>query len=532
MKNELRRFPNFAKKNPIVMKKLMLVCILGYLSISCAQEPTDPTIYGNSITSEELKTLLYEYASDKFEGRETGKPGHDLATNYLQEKYIEMNVSSPFGNGDYLQEVPLERRKLAESELSINGVKLSIYDDYIPPRNVNIPSLNLNQVVYVGFGIDDENYSDYKNIDVKNKVVIVKSGEPLNTDSIYAVTGTKDKSRWNSGSRARGFKIEAAKKLGAKAIFIMDNSGFNYYSKSYKRIDPVTYEGRILEDSSNDTYFSVLIGEDVAKQIYSDIKTNHTPQLVDTNINLSFKKNVEKFNSHNVVSFIEGDEKPDEIIVISSHLDHNGVEENGKVFNGADDDGSGTVAMLEIAQAFKQAVEDGYRPKRSILFLHLTAEEKGLLGSKYYTDLNPIFPLENTVANLNIDMIGRVDKLHEKDRNYVYVIGADMLSTELYDINETVNKAHTNIKLDYRYSDYHNPNNYYYRSDHYNFAKHNIPVAFYFNGQHDDYHKVSDTPDKIEYDLLENRTRLVFFTAWELANRKNRIIADKAEKSK
>lgn len=514
------------------MKKLMLVSILGCLVISCTKEPADPTVYGNSITSEELKTLLYTYASDEFEGRETGEPGHDIATSYLEEKYMSMNISSPYENNNYLQEVPLERRHLAESELSINGKNFTIYDDYIPPRNVSIPSLNVTEVVYAGYGIDDETYSDYKDIDVNKKIVIVKAGEPINTDSIYIATGTKDKSRWNSGSRARNFKIEAAKQRGAKAVFIMDNSGFSYYSKAYKRIDPETYEGRILEDSSNDTFFSILIGDSVAKQVIQDIETNDTPKLISSNINFSVKKNVESFNSNNVVAFIKGKEKPDEIIVISSHLDHNGIKEEGQVYNGADDDGSGTVAMLEIAQAFKKAITDGFKPKRSILFLHFTAEEKGLFGSKYYTDVNPIFPLENTVANLNIDMIGRVDKYHEEDRNYVYVIGADMLSTELYDINDRVNKKHTNINLDYRYSDYHNPNNYYYRSDHYNFAKHNVPVAFYFNGPHDDYHKVSDTPDKIEYDLLETRTRLVFYTAWELANLDNRIVADKIETSK
>ncbi|MCB0744106.1 MAG: M20/M25/M40 family metallo-hydrolase, partial [Ignavibacteriae bacterium] len=205
---------------------------------------------------------------------------------------------------------------------------------------------------------------------------------------------------------------------------------------------------------------------------------------------------------------------------------------DGEVNNGADDDGSGTVAMLEIAQAFKAAIKDGYKPKRSILFLHFTSEEKGLNGSKYYTDINPVFPLNNTVANLNIDMIGRVDSLHEDNRNYLYVIGADMLSTELHDISEAANKKYTNIDLDYRYSNETNPNRYYYRSDHYNFAKYNIPIIFYFNGTHDDYHKTTDTPDKIEYDLLENRTRLVFYTAWELVNRENRIIVDKAKEIK
>jgi len=187
--------------------------------------------------------------------------------------------------------------------------------------------------------------------------------------------------------------------------------------------------------------------------------------------------------------------------------------------------------MLEIAEAFQQAVKDGQGPKRSILFLHVTAEEKGLLGSSYYTDVDPIFPLKNTVSNLNIDMIGRSNpKRTTGDRNYVYLIGSDKLSTELHDVSEMVNSKYCNVELDYKYNDKDDPNQFYYRSDHYNFAKNNIPVIFYFNGTHDDYHRPSDTPDKIEYDLLENRTKLIFHTAWELANRDKRVIVDKVSK--
>jgi len=229
--------------------------------------------------------------------------------------------------------------------------------------------------------------------------------------------------------------------------------------------------------------------------------------------------------SENVLAFIKGTEKPDEIIVISAHLDHEGIKD-GEIYNGADDDGSGSMAILEIAEAFKMAVKEGKGPKRSILFLHVTGEEKGLLGSKYYTE-NPIFPLSNTVCNLNIDMIGRVDDLHKKDSNYIYLIGADKLSTALHQVSDSVNTKYTNINLDYRYNDENDPNRFYYRSDHYNFAKHNIPVIFYFNGTHEDYHKPTDTPDKIEYDLLAKRTRLVFHTAWEVANRKTRLVVDK-----
>ena len=234
-------------------------------------------------------------------------------------------------------------------------------------------------------------------------------------------------------------------------------------------------------------------------------------------------------DSENVVAFIEGSEKPEEIVVISAHLDHEGVK-NGIVYNGADDDGSGTVAMLEIAEAFQIAAKAGKGPKRSILFLHVTGEEKGLLGSKYYTDVDPIFPLENTVCDLNIDMIGRIDSRHKADPNYVYLIGSDKLSTELHTISEAMNKKYTNINLDYKYNDENDPNRFYYRSDHYNFVKNNVPIIFYFNGTHVDYHKPTDTPDKINYELLENRTKLVFHTAWEVANKETRIIADKDKK--
>ncbi len=229
--------------------------------------------------------------------------------------------------------------------------------------------------------------------------------------------------------------------------------------------------------------------------------------------------------TENVAAIIEGNEFPNEYIVISSHLDHVGIQ-NGMIHNGADDDGSGSVAMLEIAEAFQAAAAAGQGPKRSIIFLHVTGEEKGLLGSSYYTK-NPLYPLVDTMANLNVDMIGRLDpKRTDKDPNYIYLIGANKISQELHDISEATNKKYTQIKLDYTYNDDKDPNRFYYRSDHYNFAKNNIPVIFYFNGTHDDYHAPSDTPDKINYDMLAKRSKLIFYTAWELANRKNKIKID------
>ena len=248
-------------------------------------------------------------------------------------------------------------------------------------------------------------------------------------------------------------------------------------------------------------------------------------------MNLKVYRENRNIDCNNVLAYIEGSEKPNEVLVITAHLDHIGVDDDGQINNGADDDGSGNVAILEIAEAFQLAVKQGHRPKRSILFLHVTGEEKGLLGSKYYTD-NPVYPLENTVANLNIDMIGRIDKLHEDNTNYMYLIGSDILSQDLHDVSEAMNEKYVNLDLDYRYNDpttevfefgRYRQNRYYYRSDHYNFAKNEVPVIFYFNGTHADYHAPSDTVEKIEYELLEKRTRLIFYTAWEIANRDERL---------
>ncbi|WP_008636449.1 M28 family peptidase [Bizionia argentinensis] len=226
--------------------------------------------------------------------------------------------------------------------------------------------------------------------------------------------------------------------------------------------------------------------------------------------------------SENVLAFIRGSEKPEEVIIISAHLDHMGIE-NNEIFNGADDNGSGTTAVMEMAQAFKLAERDGYKPKRSVLFLHITAEEIGLYGSKYYLE-NPVFELSKTMANLNIDMIGRIDVKHKNKPDYLYLIGANRISKELHFISEKVNNKFFKIDLDYTYNDDDDPNRFYFRSDHYRFALKNIPVIFYFNGEHEDYHQPSDTPDKIAYDLLAKRTQFIFTTAWYLANKENNLI--------
>ncbi|HJN78534.1 MAG TPA: M28 family metallopeptidase [Flavobacteriaceae bacterium] len=345
------------------MKKINVLTTILILTISYSFSQGDiSTKYSNSITEKDLKDLLYVYASDEFEGRNTGEPGQKLAVNFIRDFYKANDIEKAINTENYFQK------------------------------------------------------------------------------------------------------------------FLVDFSG---------------------------------------RQVAN-------PDDIDTRIT---KENIDWVRTENVAAIIRGSEKPNEYIIITAHLDHVGIE-GDDIYNGADDDGSGSMALLEIAQAFKLAVLDGNRPKRSIVILHVSAEEKGLLGSRYYVE-NPLFPLENTITNLNVDMIGRTDPTRESDNDhYIYLIGTDRLSSMLHETSEKVNERTVNLELDYRFNAWDDPNRFYFRSDHFNFAKNNIPVIFYFSGTHEDYHMPTDTADKIRYDLLTQRARLIFHTAWEIANMKETIKVD------
>jgi len=517
------------------MRKSVFILSATLLAFSCGstqekQTPTkateiaNPIEYANTITSAELKEMLYTYASDEFEGRLTGAKGQKMAVEYLKQQYITMDVPAAKADGNYFQDVPLEVMEAPKVNLTVNGKSFKMIDDFVSASTSNNGSLSVNDIIFADYGIDDEKYNSYEDLTVKGKVVLIKSGEPKAADGNYVISGSDESSKWSNFRQEYAAKRDAAKERGAAAVLF-------YYPEIYamaaQRFGGSS--GRMSLRGDADDMFYFLINTDLAKAIMPTIETASKTETLAVPMNVEYINASNEFMSENVAAFIKGSEKPDEIIVLSAHLDHEGIKD-GEIYNGADDDGSGTVAIIEIAEAFKTAVKNGHRPKRSILFLHVTGEEKGLLGSRYYTDTDPIFPLANTVANLNIDMIGRTDpKRTEGADNYIYLIGSDKLSQELHDISEEANKTYMNIELDYTFNDDNDPNRFYYRSDHYNFAKNNIPVIFYFNGTHDDYHQPSDTPDKIRYDLLENRTRLVFYTAWELANRENRITVDKVK---
>jgi len=516
------------------MKKLSLLALGLVFACNSSQktvaEPergqavADPQAYAQTITQGELKELLYTYASDEFQGRETGEPGQKKAVEYLRAFYQDLGIPAAKADGDYFQQVPLELAKVPSGNVSINGRVYELGENLVAFSGAQG---EYREVAYAGYGVEEGNHSDYSSLEVQGKIVLIKAGEPVDADGNYLLTGSGEPSVWGKPGESMGKKIELALEKGAAGVLYFDGTSFPRFKGQFARMK-TNGSGRMNLANNGPSAPMISIDETAAKAIKKDILEDHAPKTVAVDIKFHVDSANEPVESENVVALLRGSEKPDEYVVISSHLDHVGVGADGQIFNRADDDGSGSVSMLEIAEAFKKAADAGHGPKRSILFLHVTAEEKGLLGSRYYTDVEPIVPLAQTVVDLNIDMIGRIDPNYKGERNYLYLIGADKLSSELHELSEMVNNKYTQIEFDYTYNDENDPNRFYYRSDHYNFAKNNIPIIFYFNGTHADYHRPGDTPDKIEYDLLENRSRLIFHTAWEIANRDQRLVVDKA----
>ncbi|MDX5347382.1 MAG: M28 family peptidase, partial [Hymenobacteraceae bacterium] len=389
--------------------------------------------------------------------------------------------------------------------------------------------------------IHEPTYSDYKGLDVTGKAVVILAGEPKDKAGKSIISKSEKPSAWANDWKK---KLETANEMGATNVFIIPDTDQKAFEATVQKLShwlkkpSISFPKDISDNPAAAFFVSPEMGaallDTKAKKIekYKNrVAKKGQPQPGRLEAVNSVKVKAAKESTHflteNVLGYLEGTDLKDEVIVITAHYDHLGVIEN-KIHYGADDDGSGTVALLELAQAFAKAKKDGYGPRRSLLFMAVTGEEHGLLGSEYYTD-NAIFPIENTVANLNIDMIGRVDNKHPDTKEYVYIIGSDKLSSDLHEINEKMNEQHTNLDLDYTYNDDKDPNRFYYRSDHYNFARYNVPVIFYFSGVHEDYHRHTDTVDKILFDKMAKIVKLVFHTAWDLANRDSRIEVNRAQ---
>lgn len=493
--------------------------------------------FGHTITATELEEHLYTVASDSFGGRDTGSEGLKMAADYLIRHYRSLDLSGIINDDEYLQYFPVLESKWGEPYVEVEGQRFSFIQDFYGfPRMNKSQVEEISEITFAGYGIESDLYDDYSDLEVDGDAVMILSGEPMSADSVYFVTGTSEKSRFTTNFMASmRTKQQIASAKGASLVMMVDE---NYTANSrryglYAQMPSMSLPANDQPESAeaNLIYISpemasAIIGKNKLEKAKRRISKKGKPRsfTIKTKIDLFLQKDDREISTSNVLAFIEGTDLKDEVLVITSHYDHVGTRD-GKIFNGADDDGSGTVAVMEIAEAFAEAKSAGYGPRRSILFMNVSGEEKGLLGSEYYTS-NPVIPLDQTVANLNIDMIGRIDPEHQQTPRYVYVIGSDRLSTELHQINEEANAEYTQLILDYKYNADDDPNRFYYRSDHYNFAKYRIPIIFYFNGVHEDYHQPGDTPDKINYDVLQDRARLVFHTAWRLVNQDKRIEVD------
>lgn len=451
--------------------------------------------YANFITKEELFNNLSVLSADSLEGRETTKPGQKKAADFIRNFFISNNIPPP-PKTKYFQKFSVGISDFKRASLVVDNDTLEIIKDFYLFGNTKDTSFSNINVVSVGYGIIDGDYNDYLNVDVKNKVVIINEGVP------ESATISKGWQSWRK-------KQKLATEKGALAVITIKND----YGSSIERIAPFLLNPQMKMHKDVLAQSNMIPNFCVSQQLFN--RLFKTANKVSFTVDINYLAEAE-----NVLGYIEGGEYKDEVLVVSAHYDHIGYD-NGEICNGADDDGSGTVSLMSVAKAFIEAKKNGFTNKRSILFLAVSGEEKGLFGSRYYTE-NPVFPLKNTIADLNIDMVGRIDTVHT-DINYIYLIGSDKISKELHNINEMVNDKFIGIDLDYTFNSEDDPNNFYYRSDHYNFAKNNIPVIFYFSGIHRDYHKPTDDIEKINFDKLHNTAKYVFFTAWELVNREKRI---------
>ena len=519
------------------MKKHIIITSLMAIALFTQAQDKTAMKYAATITSADASKRLNILASDAFEGRETGKPGAAKAAQYIKEQFQSFGLKAPV-NGDNFQLLDLKEKTMIKKDLSVNGSALNFLKDYyvLPNACTNIKN-TFTDFVFVGYGIAAANYDDLSGLSLAGKVAVVLAGEPsLNGKSL--ISGSNKMSEWTT---SRSKKLNALKAKKPSVIVILNNeisrmaANKSYFEKPSLIMGedkagniPVIYASKAILDqllASNKKTTDSLTTE--INQILKPVSFGFKAELA-----IEIENKEVKLEAKNVLGFLEGTDPilKKEILVITAHYDHIGVGEDGEVYNGADDDGSGTTGVLEMAEAFSKAKKDGKGPKRSILFMTVVGEEKGLLGSEWYSD-HPVFPLENTITNLNIDMIGRVGDLYKgkaDSANYVYVIGSEKLSTSLKQINEKANNTYTHLSLDYKYDDPADTERIYYRSDHYNFAKHNIPIIFYFNGTHEDYHKKTDEVKKINFPLLTKRAQLVFFTAWELANNAQKPVVDRS----
>ncbi len=502
--------------------------------------------FGNTdgITAEQLRNYLEFIASDELEGRDTPSRGLDIAAMFIADHLRSWGIKPAGDDGSYFQKFPLKRHKIdaTGTRLQLNNQTFTYGEDFL--SNFVAADIPASNIVYASHGwvVKAKNIDPYQGIDVKDKIVVVVNSLPKGVT--FADLQGKAGEDWISPPLY-------AQMHGAKAVISFATFGIlaNWQSAKYNQTEkgglefgkPSTITIPVI--SATPRFVAALFqGEKFnGSAVYTSAEKEDFIASFDLKptkkIALSVAVKTEETHSQNVVGILEGSDPvlKNEYVAIGAHYDHVGMNPfaNGddKIWNGADDDGSGTVSVLSIAEAFAKGA---VRPKRSMLFIWHAGEEKGLWGSQYFTD-NPTVPIGSIITELNIDMIGRAQQAGDENptnkllpkQGEVFLIGSRMMSTELGDLSDATNKAFLNMSFNFKYDDPKDPEQFFYRSDHFNYARKGVPIIFYMDGNHADYHQPSDSIEKIDFANMEKIARTIFATGWELANRPTRPNVDK-----
>jgi hypothetical protein len=512
--------------------------------------------HAEQITAAQLKDYLYFVASDEMEGRDTPSRGLDITAKFLATHLSRWGLKPAGDNGTYFQRIAMQRVKLdaANTRAEIGGQTFNFGDDMLAQPVAGTASAPL---VFAGHGwvVKSKNIDAYQGIDVKDKIIVVfGSGLPKGV-TFADLSGGKQGVDWippdlyAETHGAKGIIAIPNKQLLTNWERIRQNqtaSGALSIEKFKKPGDESKLPRVIMSEKALN---ALMQGEaETAATLLDRDKADTIKPFnfsADKKVTLTVTTKTEQIFTQNVVAIAEGRDATlkGEYVALGAHYDHVGTGTPGggrapslkgdttdNIWNGADDDASGTVALLAIAETLAKNPP----PKRSVLFVWHCGEEKGLWGSRYYVE-NPTVPLDKIVTAINIDMIGRSKPAGDANPanaslvgpNEIYVIGSKMMSTQLGELSESTNHAYMNLTLNYKYDDPKDPNRFFYRSDHYNYAKHGIPIIFYFDGEHEDYHRPGDHPDKIDYPKMEKVVRTIFVTMWELSARATRPVVDK-----
>ena len=529
------------------MRKFLLALTLAsMLAASAPAQMPKPVMMSEgmknaeAITAAEMKDYLYFVASDEMAGRNTPSKELDLTAKFIALNLSRWGLKPGGDNGTYFQTIRLKRNKadLSQSSITIGDKTFKGGDDFLLQQTSNGPVSGALVFAGNGWMIKSKNLDTYTGLDVKDKIVVVAGtgGLPPGV-TVRDLSGTQgvdwaDPYTYAKSKGAKGLIVILANAAGAWDTMRQRMSGNAPYS--------------VDKDAGEAAVPVVIASQAMIDALLNGEKLNATQLAEATGATFSFtnaktvtvnaKDASEYATTQNVIAILEGSDAKlkNEYVAIGAHYDHVGVGRpvNGDtIYNGADDDGSGTVAVMTLAHAFSLS---NPRPKRSIMFAWHAGEEKGLWGSAYLVEHPPV-PLANILTQLNIDMIGRtkaVGDTKEANANLtgageIYIIGSSLMSTQLGALSETVNNGYQKLKFNYKYDAPDDTERLFYRSDHYNYAKKGIPIIFYFDGVHEDYHQPGDSPDKIDYNKMEQVARTVFLTGWELANMPNRPLVDK-----